>query len=74
MNTCIRILNTPGHEAGVQSGVALIQNGPDKFTVTYGLSVKKNLRYEQAAKEFGACVMHALACDGLLDNSDPGEF
>lgn len=50
--------------------VKVEQNGVDRFTVTYGMQVKKNLNYVQAAHEFGECVFHALACDSLLDNSE----
>lgn len=38
------------------------------FRVTYGLQVKSNLTYAQAAKEFGKCMFHALACEGRLNN------
>lgn len=51
-------------------GVKLEQNGIDRFTVTYGKQVKRNLNYSQAAHEYGACIMHALACGGKLDNSE----
>lgn len=53
--------------------IELIQNGRDKFTVKYGLQVKKNLCYEEAASELGACIMHSLACFNELDNRMPGE-
>jgi hypothetical protein len=53
--------------------VRLIQNGVDNFTVTYGQQTKKRLSYAQAALEYGACIMHALACEGKLDNRDKGE-
>jgi hypothetical protein len=58
---------------GAASGVKVIQTGIDRFTVQYGLQVKKGLNYGQAAREFGECVFHALACDGLLDNRERGE-
>jgi len=51
--------------------VTLTQQGPDKFTVTYGLQVRDKLTYTRAAMELGAAIMHALACDGKLDNSEP---
>jgi hypothetical protein len=54
-------------------GVRLVQTGFDRFTVEYGLSVKRNLTYGQAAAEYGACIMHALACDGHLDNRTRSE-
>lgn len=53
--------------------IKLEQTGKDSFTVTYGLQVKQRLTYGQAATELGACIMHALACDGKLDNRMKGE-
>ena len=53
--------------------VKLEQQGIDQFTVTYGLQVKRRLSYNDAATELGASIMHALACDGLLDNREKGE-
>jgi hypothetical protein len=38
------------------------------FRVTYGAQVRDNLTYTEAAKEYGLCVFHALACDGELNN------
>lgn len=65
----------PLHEVSVdhQCGVALSQQGRNKFTVTYGKQVKRNLCYSAAAQEYGACIMHALACAGKLDNRERGE-
>ncbi len=48
--------------------ITLIQQGKDRFTVTYGKQTTKDLNYSQAAYEYGACIMHALACEDLLDN------
>lgn len=53
--------------------VELYQQGADCFTVLYGQQVKTNLTYAAAAREYGECIMHALACAGRLDNSDPYE-
>lgn len=53
--------------------VRLYQNGRDRFTVQYGLQVREGLDYTRAAAEFGSCLMHALACNGLLDNRRKGE-
>lgn len=38
------------------------------FRVSYGSQVRDNLTYAEAAKEYGLCVFHALACDGELTN------
>jgi hypothetical protein len=54
-------------------GVRLIQTGKDRFTVVYGKQVKADLNYAQAAAEYGRSVMHALACEGMLDNRERGE-
>jgi len=57
----------------VAFGVKLEQTGVDLFTVHYGKQVKSGLTYAVAAREFGVCIMHALACDGKLDNRVKGE-
>ncbi len=57
----------------VKQDVELIQTGFDRFTVRYFKQVKPGLTYAAAAKEFGRCVMHALACEGNLDNRDRAE-
>jgi hypothetical protein len=57
----------------VPFGVELYQQGVDCFAVVYGQQVKTNLTYAQAAAEYGQCIMHALACASMLDNSDPYE-
>lgn len=53
--------------------IELTQQGPDSFTVTYGLQVRAGLTYSAAANELGACIMHAAACTGDLDNSEGGD-
>lgn len=68
--TCIHLFD---HGPGAASGVKVEQTGVDRFTVTYGLQIRRGLNYTQAAHEFGECVFHALACDGLLDNRERGE-
>lgn len=50
--------------------VTVKQDSRRRFSVIYGLQEKHGLSYSAAAKEFGLCVFHALACDGKLDNSD----
>lgn len=50
--------------------VELTQQGADSFTVTYGRQVRAGLTYAAAAAELGACIMHAAACAGDLDNSE----
>jgi hypothetical protein len=53
--------------------ISLVQTGIDAFTVIYGKQVKKYLNYHDAALELGACIMHALACEGKLDNREEEE-
>lgn len=48
--------------------ISLKQTGKNSFTVTYGRQVKKGLGYSEAAHEFGCCVMHAAACEGLIES------
>lgn len=38
------------------------------FRVSYGQQTWDNLTYTDAAKEYGICVFHALACESLLNN------
>jgi hypothetical protein len=68
--TCIHLFNAG---TGAAAGVKVEQTGIDRFTVTYGLQVKKGLIYVQAAHEFGEYVFHALACNSQLDNREIGE-
>ncbi len=51
--------------------IKLEQRSDLSFRVTYGLQVKDNLNYSQAAAEYGLCLFHALACDDLLNNDGP---
>jgi 16S rRNA A1518/A1519 N6-dimethyltransferase RsmA/KsgA/DIM1 with predicted DNA glycosylase/AP lyase activity len=53
--------------------ISLSQKGRDNFTVVYGKQVAERLTYAQAAEEYGRSIMHALACDGKLDNRVKGE-
>ena len=48
--------------------IELQQTGFNRFTVVYGLQVKRGLHYDKAASELGACIMHLQACNGMLDN------
>ena len=50
--------------------IVLLQNEPDNFTVQYGAKIESNLDYSQAAKLIGFCVMHALSCDGKINNEE----
>lgn len=64
----------PHHRLCAQIGaVTLQQRGKNNFAVRYGMKVKAGLTYGQAAAEFGACIMHELACEQKLDNRMPGE-
>lgn len=40
----------------------------DIFTVQYGKDVRGKLNYTQAAQALGECIMHALACEGLMES------
>lgn len=53
--------------------ISLQQHGKDNFTVVYGLQVDKQLNYGNAAAKLGQAIMHALACEGRLDNREKGE-
>jgi hypothetical protein len=45
-------------------------NKGKRFRVTYGKQVTDNMDYRAACFELGACIMHSLACDGLIDNTE----
>lgn len=51
--------------------IVLSQAGPDDFRVTYGQQVKASLTYRLACYELGAALLHALSCEGMVDNRDP---
>ena len=63
MKTCIEITDLAFPIKLEQS-----ETGPQLFKVTYGKQVNHGLIYEEAAQELGELIMHALACDGKLDN------
>lgn len=59
-----------------QFGVKVEQFANRRFRVTYGAQVRGStadigLGYAAAARDFGECVFHALACAGMLDNDGP---
>ena len=55
------------------SDIALRQHGVDNFSVTYGVQCDRDLSYAAAALKLGEAIMHALACEGRLDNREKGE-
>lgn len=48
--------------------IVVTQFKTKRFTVRYGQQVKDKLSYDDAAKELGLSMFHALACEGVLDN------
>lgn len=50
--------------------ITLTQQSPNQFTVQYGRQVRDELTYEQAAVELGYSILHALACDARINNSE----
>ncbi len=50
----------------IQFGVTLYQTSKNFFAVLYGKQLKEKLTYEEAATEFGLCIMHALTCEGKI--------
>lgn len=41
------------------------------FRVRYATELRDGLTYNQAAREFGRCVMHMLECEGKLNGDGP---
>lgn len=46
--------------------IKLEQTGKNRFSVTYGKQIKTKMDCDNAALELGACIMHALTCEGLI--------
>lgn len=46
------------------------QSQDQRFKVSYGLEVHKRLDYYNAAKTFGFCYFHMLACEGKFEQND----
>ena len=40
----------------------------DTYSVQYGKQIVKDVSLTEAAKEIGYCIMHALQCEGKLDD------
>jgi hypothetical protein len=57
----------------VNGDISVWQNKKGFFRVNYGLQESCGLSYAQAAVELGQCILHALACDGKLDNNEDGD-
>lgn len=53
--------------------IELRQQGRERFSVRYGLQFSERLTYAEAARELGEVLMHFAACEGVLDNREPGE-
>lgn len=47
--------------------IRLYQTGPD-FAVQYGRQLDHGLDYAEAAAKLGQAMMHALACEGRIDD------
>ena len=56
------------HETiGLAFPVKLWQASQSLFMVEYGEQICYSLTYEEAAREYGRSIMHALACDGMIE-------
>lgn len=47
--------------------ITLLQKNERTFSVVYGYDQTHNLDYVQASQILGACMMHALTCEGKID-------
>lgn len=55
-------------------GISLEQHGLDNFAVRYGKQLDgPGLTYADAAAKLGQAFMHALACEGRIDNRTKSE-
>ena len=48
--------------------ITLWQTGNNQFAVVYGTEEYVRLDYVGAAKQLGFSLMHALKCEGKIDN------
>ncbi len=48
--------------------ISLYQDPDGLFTVVYGKQIDAGLGYALACNKLGGAILHALACDGKLDN------
>ena len=54
--------------------IKLYQHGRDSFKVRYGMQIDDRLDYGNAAAKIGQAIMHALSCEGKVDNRERGEI
>lgn len=54
--------------AGFELKIEQREDRRGRFRITYGAQVRDDLSYVEAAHEYGECLFHALACDGVLNN------
>ncbi len=69
MRTCFETAMGDADMLKLGYGIKLEQRANGKFRVTYGKQVDDGLDYANAALHLGASIMHALACEGKLDNT-----
>lgn len=51
--------------------ISITQGKGKRFTVTYGQQIAAGLSYAEACAKLGQAIMHALACEGGIDNEGP---
>tara|TARA_R110000868_G_scaffold133322_1_gene344894 strand:+ start:325 stop:522 length:198 start_codon:yes stop_codon:yes gene_type:complete len=64
MTTCFET-EIAGHK------ITLKQTKRGWFSVQYGLQFDIELGYSEACKKLGQAILHALACEGKLNNDGP---
>ena len=47
--------------------IKLEQKNNKNFRLTYGEQIFENLNYTSATETLGECILHAKACEGLID-------
>lgn len=56
------------HQKVAGFDLKLEQYADGRFKVTYGAQAWRGLTYGAAARQYGECLMHGLACEGNLNN------
>ena len=66
-------LGSPEHIEVAFAWPISVEAARNGFRVMYGAQLRSELSYEQACRELGAAIMHALYCDEALGNNGGNE-
>ena len=55
-------------QTAIGAPIIVRQAASRSFSVQYGKQLTSDLSYEEAAKELGYCIFHALACESKIED------